>query len=220
MQTSKHTPAELRDAFWRAFVRSLSALTEPDYEAFRLRYNNQVPYRVRNCRPRTDLMTKGKDAVLSRTIAELIKDGYLPGDGARSPERFMDLLYFAGNWWAGTRHALLAIEVENNWGELRGTFRDLLQFQAAAKIAVFYYADAASAKAQVLSAVREVTESFLSTGFEEAASTAYLIVVAPNEWPQRESAKAPVCCALSFTGISNLDHGIWLLSSVPFPAPA
>jgi len=211
----EHPPGELRDAFWQAFNLSLATLAAADYDQFRSRYNNQAPYRTRNSRPWTDLVTRHSDSVLGHALERLTKDGYLPANGERSSERFMDLLYFTGNWWAGTRQALLAVEVENDWKELRGTLRDLLQFQARTKVAVFYYLASERIQTEVVEAMKSVAASFLNAGYAEAASTAYLLIIAPDEWPAMAAPDFPVCSAFSFTGISDLDRGIWIRTSLP-----
>jgi hypothetical protein len=122
----------------------------------------------------------------------------------------MDLLYFTGNWWDGERQALLAVEVENNWKEIRGTLRDLLQFQAAVKVAVFYSADIERAKRDIVEAATSVRDSFLSAGYTEAPSTAYLVIIGPDQWPVLPAAQAPALWAFSFSGLRNMDAGVWL----------
>ena len=132
-------------------------------------YNNdQSLYRIRNRRPRTDLMVKGlrntpfEEEGLIAHVARRVAD--CPGEV--SFERYVDVGLMSGEWWRGTARWELIAEVENNWAELRGTLSDLLNTQAKRKWAVFYSDDVEGVAEEVAAAVRDVRGAFANAGFQ------------------------------------------------------
>ena len=95
----------------------------------------------------------------------------------------MDFSPLSRNWYSGQRFVELAAEVENFWHELHGTLRDLLTFQAREKWGVFYHADLDPARRELQNATTAVWQSFETQGFQEAPSTAYEILVLPEQIP-------------------------------------
>jgi len=95
-------------------------------------------------------------------------------------ERYIDVGLLSGNWWTGERRWELVVEVENDWGELLGTLRDLLNLQARYKWAVFYQRDPPAETAALAEAVQKVRELFNRDGFVESPNTAYEILVLPD----------------------------------------
>ncbi|MGH7136984.1 MAG: hypothetical protein ACREHD_14685 [Pirellulales bacterium] len=92
--------------------------------------------------------------------------------------RYTDIYIFSQDVWrTGNRFAQLAVEVESEWGELRGTLRDLLNFQAEQKWGVFYHDNLNRASGELHAACEAAWESFESQGFHESPNTRYEVVV-------------------------------------------
>src|SRR5699024_10062155 len=99
-----------------------------DWQTFEARYNW--------ARPRTQLMVDGPRSLVRVAVERMCEKGVLPLGGEYSKVRYIDFSYSIGDWWKGLKYPLLVGEVENDWKELHGTLRDLLQFQAKAKIGI------------------------------------------------------------------------------------
>jgi hypothetical protein len=97
-----------------------------------------------------------------------------------SYERYFDIAVFDGKWWEGKRRALLVCEVENDWAELRGTLRDLLNAQSLMKWGVFYHGNLESAKDELVKALAAVRQDFDDAGFLESKTAKYEIIVFPE----------------------------------------
>jgi hypothetical protein len=195
-----HAPSIDPALLWAALIQALNGKQPPNFEAL---YNNDPHFkRHRNLRPRTDVMLRRSDSVLKSVLGRLKKDGHLPSDGQISAERYIDMSYSTGYWWTGNKQRLLAVEVENSWAELRGTLRDLLQFQAKTKMAVFYATPPEDREGELLEAAICVAKSFATDGFVEAAGTPYLVVIAPDSC----SSSPASCLGIGFTGLESVSR--------------
>ena len=116
---------------------------------------------------------------------------------------------------ARERQPRLAIEVENDFAELRGTLRDLMQFQARLKVALFYSHDQPGHRPEVEQAVREVSTCFVSQGFMEAEDTQYLVILAPESCSREQTGAADSACSgLLVGGLASRLRFEWLEAEV------
>jgi hypothetical protein len=175
------SPIETLREFWKAFI---DVCTGED-ATFATRYNPAA-------RPRTELMLQKDDGIIPKAAGKL----GLPTSQEIAYSRYIDFSVAEGDWWAGEKGPLLAVEVENNWKELRGTLRDLLQFQARAKIGVFYHKVPRSARHEVEMSLAHVQECFRRDGFSESADTGYLIIIAPEVCAESQPARLDEANAL------------------------
>ncbi|MBM4039948.1 MAG: hypothetical protein FJ290_15705 [Planctomycetes bacterium] len=194
--------------FWQVL---LEVMRNPGIANFGEYYNNALSRcQARNTRPRTHVMLNDDKSVLKCVLDELKKAGLLPDGGAMSTHRYADLSYSVGNWWNGEQSYLLVVEVENDWRELYGTLRDVIRFQARMKVAVFYHSqENRNHEQEVESALHKVARSFGDQGFSEANDTGYLVVVAPDRYPQGSDPARLRCSGYMFEGLTQVDHGCW-----------
>lgn len=197
------------EILWDELISELSARwTDQNFVS---RYNNdRDQYRSRNCRPRTDVMLKDKNSVLDMTMHNLRKRGGI-GEGGIGKDRYMDFLFAMGDWWTGCKKYYLAVEVENNWPELRGTLLDLFRFQAMMKMAIFYSSDKNSI-IELNRAATEAANNFSIQGFQESNQTNYLLVILPdrNTTPTKDEAQA-----IAFTGLDSITNTVQFRSPLP-----
>jgi hypothetical protein len=186
-------PLDLRE-FWRTF---LGVFREEASETMLNRYHSN--------RPRTDLMVQGTGSVIARTVSQLTA-GIV---GETSTSRYIDFSFSIGDWYRGEKYPELAIEVENDWRELRGTLRDLCQFQAKSKVGVFYSESPAASTQDVIDALKHVADRFRRDGFMEAP-TPYLVIVAPEKCDLGAGDVARSFMGYHFIGLDHIATGEWM----------
>lgn len=121
----------------------------------------------------------------------------------------MDFAAFAGDWWAGTRRAIVVGEIENNIAEFKGTISDLIRYQAQSKFAIFYDSSAASREEQIRKEIHKVFDSFRNQGLIEAGNAEYLIIFGPSQL--EVGSGIGQWCALWFRNESE-QSAIWIKS--------
>ena len=126
--------------------KELEELNVSEKEIFIDAFNNKEEYqRVRNRKPRTDLMVKGLEKNGKTRYSE---NGFIAQSLLRSIngneensyisyERFIDIGIREGNWWEGTMYWHHIVEIENDIAEFKGTLNDLFIIQSENKYAVF-----------------------------------------------------------------------------------
>lgn len=193
--------------FWQVFVEVMRNPHIPDFGDY---YNNMpTKKRSRNIRPRTDVMLKNANNVMMSVIRILKERGFLEKVGETSTERYIDVSYATGDWWKGEKYYQLAVEVENDLRELRGTILDLIRFQARMKVAVFYSQEHVDQRRQIEDKLQEVAHNFTNQGFREATDTGYLIVVAPDRFAEGSNSVSQRCVAYRFNGLEEVMSGRW-----------
>ena len=95
-------------------------------------------------------------------------------------ERYIDIAIYTGKWWEGQRFTDLAVEVENNWAEIKGTMKDLLLFQAKRKWALFYQKDLDKGATDLSEAITVASSTFDRQGLSESPETKYEVLVLPE----------------------------------------
>jgi len=159
-------------------------------EHFQAAYNNEPKYRrVKNRRPRTDLMVKGV-----REITDYDERGFIPHameyadeSLAEHPEDdkwphcdgYVDVVYGKGGWFAGKTCWGWIAEVENEFEEFKGTISDLLRFQAKRKLGVFYHQNLDDA--EKVGKFQVAFQAFVDAGFCESPDTRYEILILPGK---------------------------------------
>ena len=166
-------------------LRSVLATLTPEENALVVRAFNNEPelYRSSRRRPRTDLMVKGLRGSrfeVHGLVAQAAGVLEPKPDREIGYERYTDISISYGNWWKGEKYVELAVEVENCWGELAGTLKDLLWFQATRKWAVFYSSNLQAAGTELSDTIDRVRTSFETQGSQENADTQYEIAVFPD----------------------------------------
>jgi len=160
-------------------------------------FNNDMPSRVKNRKPRTDLMIGGLRFGHDGAETVFTHQGLMAraaANGKTNAEEVgaADITIWADDWWQGKRYCRRLVEVENNWDELRGTLRDLFNHQAKQKWGIFYHNDFKSAIKEIFVAIKEVHNAFDESGFVESPSTHYEILLLPNTLPPSGFLGVPV----------------------------
>jgi hypothetical protein len=183
--------------FFNAFINVLEN-KHKDEKEFVDRFNNNPAMKSsRNRLPRTDLILGDGNTRRSGVIYTALRE-YL-GDKFTEPgfERYIDVIVSDGNWWTGEQIHRIAIEVENNIDEFKGTLSDLLKHQALQKVGIFYQRGLPDRKKYN----KDIVNMFLyfyKCQFRECDETEYLIILGPDEI-DKNSIGTWSSCHMTFT---------------------
>jgi len=186
----------------------LRELSNAEISRFVAAFNNEGYKRVRNRTPRTDLMLKNSIA-----LNKYHEHGFIPNAAYSalhsqygglitrewffseiSYDRYIDIgvITRRSDWWQGQAAWELIIEIENNFNELYGTIRDLLNIQAKRKWGIFYHDNPSSIAEDLKDCIEKVFDSFHQAQFVEHKSTLYEIIILPNKLSNKGLVKEKV----------------------------
>ncbi len=158
-------------------------------------YNGQWRQRTKLMAKRIGLLDSKDPGIIPRAMEHVWKNDHPGQEPVPLYERYTDICFQTGDWWAGEARWEWIAEVENNIAEVAGTVSDLLRIQAKRKLGVFYASDQKN-RQKVSQGVFTAFQAFRKGGFTEPDGTLYEILVLPDTLPP---GGFTVCDALLFS---------------------